>query len=499
MKYITRLFPLGIRVQLTLWYSLVFVALIVMAGILVYTRLQNLLAASLDTELQVQAQQIANDILRENGTIKITDATAELPGFDAADRVVHVSPADVNLGVLVRVLDLQGRSYRATPAFSLLLVPNESVTAPLHGRPWQGTIVTRDGQAVRLYSRALVQDGVMFGVIQVGTSLAQLETALREVIETFLLIAPGILIVGALISYWLAGRAFAPIDRLIQAARAIQAGNLQQRVPVPRARDEVRRLAATLNEMIERLEQVFLRQRRFVADASHELRTPVAVIRSKADMALLSVYSPDDYLRLFSSISTEAQRLSHLLADLLVLARMDERQMHLDKESVRLDQLVQAVAAEAQPLADQHQVTLQVQANTPVTILGDEARMIQVVMNLLENAMSYTNPGGQVTLCVQQDGKQAKLTVEDTGIGIAKEHLPHLIERFYRVDLARAQTDRSHSGLGLSIVDGIVKAHDGILQIESQPGQGSTFHIILPSSDIKEPLSLSSEIPNGSR
>jgi heavy metal sensor kinase len=480
MKRIYRSYPLGIRLQLTLWYSIVFACLMLLSALLFYTRFQMSLAGSLDTELQLQAQQIADDITNDNGGMTIHDATAELPGFDPRDLAPRVPPADVNLGVLVRVLDKNGVPFRTTPAFRTLLVPSQSVTQPLHGLPWQGTISTADEQPVRLYSRALVEDNVIFGIVQVGTSLTQVETILRDVSVELLLIAPVMLILGGLISYWLAARALVPIRRLIRTARKIKAGDLRQRVPVPRAHDEVHHLALTLNEMIERLEQTFTRQQRFVADASHELRTPVAVIRNKADMALMLVFSPDEYLTVFRSIYSETERLTNLISNLLLLARSDEGQMHLVKEAVQLDHLVQTVVATAEPLAAEHPVSVQVNASEPVAVLGDEARLIEVVMNLLENALIYTNAGGTVYLSVVVKDAQAILSVRDTGIGIAQKHLPHLVERFYRVDPARTRTAGGNSGLGLAIVDSIVRAHGGSLRIESQIGQGSTFTITLP-------------------
>jgi len=316
--------------------------------------------------------------------------------------------------------------------------------------------------------------------VQVGTSLTQVETTLRDVSLELLLIAPVMLLPGGLISYWLAARAFVPIERLIRTARKIKAGDLRQRVPVPRAHDEVRHLALTLNEMIERLEQTFTRQQRFVADASHELRTPVAVIRNKADMALMQIFTPDEYITVFRSIYSESERLTLLISNLLQLARSDEGQVHLVKEAVQLDDLVQTVAATAESLAAERHVSVQMHASEPVVVLGDEARLIEVVMNLLENALIYSNAGGTVYLSVVAKDAQAILAVRDTGIGIAQEHLSRLVERFYRVDPARTRTTGGNSGLGLSIVDSIVRAHGGSLTIESQVGQGSTFTITLP-------------------
>jgi heavy metal sensor kinase len=325
----------------------------------------------------------------------------------------------------------------------------------------------------------LTQDGKTFGVVQVGTTLSLVNTILYSVGTELLIISPVVLVLGALVSFWLASQAFAPMKRVIQAARAIKAGDLRQRVPLPRAHDEVYQLTLTLNEMIDSLEQTLARQRRFVADASHELRTPVTVIRSKTDLALLQVFNPSDYVGIFRAIHTEAERLGHLISDLLALARADEGQVCLEREVVQLDRLVEAVAATVEPLAAEKGVALEVKVTEPVRVSGDEARLMQMAMNLLENAIYYTNPGGNVLVAIHAKQAQACLVVRDTGIGIAPEHLPYLFDRFYQVDAARMGTEGGNNGLGLSIVDWIVKAHGGSIQVESQVGQGSTFTVLL--------------------
>lgn len=476
----THVWPLGIRVQLMLWYSLVFASLMALFGLLFYLRFQSTLATSTDTALQLQAQQVAGDMTEEKGTIVLHDATADLPGFDPADQKQHVPPSDVNLGVLVRVVDGQGMLFRSTPAFRTIIVPPQSVFQPLHGVPWQGTTTTVDGQPVRLYSRALTQEGRIFGVVQVATSLTQVQTSLHEVVLSVLVIAPFILLLGALGSFWLAGRALQPIGRLTQTALIIKGGDLQQRVPVPKAHDEVRSLAVALNEMLEQVEQAFLRQRRFVADASHELRTPVTVIRSKAKLALLHVFTPEEYPKVLQAIHSEAERLGRLISDLLALARADEGQVVLERERIHFDRLVEAVVATVDVIATQQQVRVELTASEAVCVCGDEARLMQVVMNLLENAIGYNEPGGVVFVSVQAKAGQVILTVRDTGIGIAEEHLPALFDRFYRVDVARRHNTGGNSGLGLAIVSWLVTAHGGTVCVESQLGVGSTFTVTLP-------------------
>ncbi len=340
--------------------------------------------------------------------------------------------------------------------------------------------MVKDDEEIRIYSQALLVHGSPFALVQVGESLQSIHTVLREQALILLLLTPIALFFTALVSFWLAGRAFAPIQRLTATAHKIGASDLQQRVPVPASHDEVYFLALTLNEMIARLDEAFKRQRRFVSDASHELRTPVAAIRSKTDVALLQERTGVEYRTILQHINAEAERLGLLISDLLALARADEGKVLLERESVQLDFLVSTVAITAEELAQQREITLIVQASEPMTVIGDEARLIQLVVNMLDNALNYTPAKGTVTLRLEHSADSARIIISDTGIGIAPEHLPFIFERFYRVDPAHQRQEGGSSGLGLAIADWVARAHGGTIQVESRPGEGSTFTVTLP-------------------
>lgn len=475
-----RSFPFSLRMQVAVWYTIVFAVMLLLTGAVFYKYLENSLETGVDTDLQLRAQQIASDFKLHNSTLTPQDIATILPDVSSTTQAQESSSANVDEGVLIRLLDNKGTLLGETPAFRELRIPTESWTQPLQGHPWQGIVHSAHDQEVRVYSRMLNLQGRPAVVIQVGVSLANLHTLLHSLVAALLIVGFLVLICCAVSSYWLATRSFAPIQRLAVTARKIKAGDLHQRVPVPATRDEVQYLAVTLNEMLDSLEQSFVQQRRFVADASHELRTPVAVIRNKAGIVLLGTPQFDETVTALQEIRTESERLSYLLADLLTLARGDEGQARFEHEEVQLDHLVETVVATTEILADERKITLTVQITSPVTVVGDEARLIQVVMNLLDNAIRYTNPGGQVWVSVEQTPKAARLTVRDNGIGIAPEHLPHIFERFYRTDHARQFTGGRSSGLGLSIVDWIVRMHGGAIDVKSQVGQGSCFIVMLP-------------------
>lgn len=487
----------GIRVQLTLLYTAIFALLILLFSIVLYSTLQAFLASGVDSALQLQAQQIADGISIDRGKINIQDVTGDLPGLDATATPgaqstvatqqtsdIHsieqpAAQSDVNIGILVRILNVKALIAYTSPAFGFLVVPSVSVTQPLHGIPWQGTVLAQNGQAVRLYSIPLIDNETVFGVLQVGESLAQLTATLQSMIIALLIVAPFVLLLSACGSYWLAKRAFRAIHHLTRTARNIKAGDLHQRVPVPRAQDEVHDLALTFNEMIERLERAFAQQRRFVADASHELRTPVTVIRTIAEVTLKEPFKPEECAEVLQDINAEAERLGQLINDLLLLARADEEQLSLDHDLVRLDQLASDVAAAMEPMAVERNIDLHVQQLESVTVLGDTARLIQIMMGLVDNAITYTNARGIIVLNVNVDSMYACFSVSDTGIGIAPEDIPHIFERFYRADPARSRA-AGGTGLGLAIVDWLVSAHHGSVTVDSHVGQGSTFTVKLP-------------------
>jgi two-component system, OmpR family, sensor kinase len=502
-ELLRRIRPPGMRIQLTLWFIMVFSILMLLFGAVFYLNLRSSLQTNFDSSLQLRTQQIAAGINEDKGTITIYDVTGALPGLTDTDAATDIatsksnpqttdSPttnpvtsektnADVNLGALVRILNIRGDVVYVTPAFLALNIPPASVTQPLHGNTWKSTVTAKNGQAVRLYSTALAENGTVYGVVQVGESLAPLGNTLQSVAIELLLIVPFVLILGALGSYWLAAHTFAPIDRLTRIARRIEAGDLHERVPVPRSKNEIQSLALTFNEMIERIDKAFTRQRRFVADASHELRTPVAAIRSMTDVVLAQSIpiENEEYVAVLRDVNAESERLGHLINGLLLLARSDENQVLFEHELVRLDLLAADVAATIEPLATERGITLEIVAKQPIMVKGDEVRLIQVIINLLDNAVTYSNKGDQVKLEVKREQNKALLIVSDNGIGIAKDHLDHIFERFYRVDPARSRVAGS-TGLGLAIVDWIVHAHDGSITVKSEVGKGTTFTVALP-------------------
>jgi heavy metal sensor kinase len=279
---------------------------------------------------------------------------------------------------------------------------------------------------------------------------------------------------------FLANRALAPIDRITRTAQRISAETLGGRNDLHGSNDEVGRLAWTFDAMLARLEAAFERQRRFTADASHELRTPLTAILGQIDVALERPREAESYRTTLTTIREQSQRLARLVGDLLFLARADARSVPIEVEAIDLGALLPAVIAQLEPLAAARKLSIEL-ALAPLRIYGHTDHLVRLFLNLLDNAIRYTPPGGRITLSCTSDQGEVAVRLSDTGPGIAPEHLPQLFDRFYRVDRGRNRA-QGGSGLGLAIAQTIAQAHGGRIAVESSVGQGSTFVVILPAA-----------------
>lgn len=278
----------------------------------------------------------------------------------------------------------------------------------------------------------------------------------------------------------LAARSLQPVAKMVSAARKISVENLRQRLERTESGDELDVLAATFNEMFERLEKQVARIRQFTADAAHELRTPLAALRGNAEVALSSKRPPEELRTAIAESIEEYDRLSRIADDLLLLARADAGQEFIRRARMRLDAAVDDVVDLFAPLAEARGISLQCSADEEVWIEGDDGRLRQMVGNLLDNAIKHTPTGGRVDVNLTPSNGTAELTVRDTGAGIPPEHVPHVFDRFYRAD--RARTREGGAGLGLAISRTIVEGHSGTIRLESGPGTGTTITVKLPAA-----------------
>ncbi len=330
----------------------------------------------------------------------------------------------------------------------------------------------------RAHFREVIYAGRFETNILVGRSLQHDILLLHRFGGMLFLSAISVLGVGLVGGWWFTGRAMRPLASMTTAAESISEQNLSQRIDVSETDSELGQLAEVLNRTFDRLQAAFERQVRFTADASHELRTPVAVILAQIELSLARQRSEQDYREALGTCMRASQRMKALIESLLVLARLDAGATELVLEPVALDSLIVDAVELIAPLADQRRIAIVCDV-LPLRVTGDRHRLAQVFVNLLTNAVRYNRDDGRIEVSVREAGDIAVVTIRDTGIGIAPEHLPHIFDRFYRVDPARSRSEGS-SGLGLAICQGFVAAHQGTLSATSTLGEGTTMELRLP-------------------
>ncbi|HUF84161.1 MAG TPA: ATP-binding protein [Acidimicrobiia bacterium] len=346
-------------------------------------------------------------------------------------------------------------------------------------------IVTRSSDGGPDY-RVLVRTSRDGGYRVLATPLSTVDATVSDLVRTVVVTAIVVVGLGAAIAWWIVRRGLRPVDRMVDTASAIAAGDLSQRVEHKSDRSELGRLATALDDMLAQLESAFAereasqaRLEQFVADASHELRTPVAAIRGYAELYRKGGLSEEEALaRAMARIEGESERMGRLVEDLLLLARLDQHQQ-LEADPVDLTELATDAVSDLRAVEPERPVTLD--APGPVVVHGDERRLRQVLGNLLGNARVHTPPGTPVHVAVAAVDGTARVTVADEGPGIAADHRRRIFERFYRADRSRARASGG-AGLGLSIVAGVVAAHDGRVEVDSPAGGGTTFTVQLPRS-----------------
>lgn len=457
---------LSIRAKLTLWYVSLAALVLVAFAVAIYLYLSRGLLNAIDTSLRNHAERIAQAV----GHPSETEEPSQPGVLILAPQFVSVVDRDGK--VTDQILDPEGHEVPVIkPALE---------RAANDWNPQYNEASLSETEHVRIITwPARDEDGEVFFVV-VGQSLRDIQRAQRQLLLLLAIANPVALLLAGLGGFWLANQALKPVDRLTRAAERIGRGNLSERVEEPRSGDEIGRLAATFNRMISRLEQAFDRERRFTADASHELKTPLAVLRGDIEVTLRRERSPEEYQRVLKSNLEEIEQLTKLTDDLLTLARSDADRSVLDLEEVRLDLLAGDACAYISPLAGAAGVALTYdEPDSAVTIEGDQKRLKQLLVNLLDNAIKYTPAGGSARLALTVEDSSAIIEVSDTGRGIPATALPHVFERFYR------QTDPRDSrvtgfGLGLAISKWIADAHGGSIRVESREGEGSRFTVRLP-------------------
>lgn len=459
---------LSIGLRLTLWYVAIFAVAQLIFGAGMWFLLQYRLYDIVDDNLESQAEDFKNYMLaqkKDASLVKLQEEVAEEYDLEHSGAYLQVYLGGGQW--LYRAAVLQKNPLAAFEPNAVGKPFFED--HPLDGRPFR-FIVERVEVNGHVYTAEI---GVLIDDV-VGTL-----SAFRSYLLMF---APLVLLVAASGGYWLSRRALSPVDALVRTARTISGTNLNSRLEKLNTGDELQRLSDTLNEMLDRIETAFLRVTQFTADASHELRTPISLVRTEAELALRRSRGEAEYKEALRHILLEAERTTSLIEQLLSLARADSGRETLNLRPVDLPETLRGVAEGWRQIASVR--NLQFITNLEegeLFVLGDETALRRVVGILLDNAFKYTPSPGTVSLFLQPQGEHAVITVQDSGVGIAEDEQDKIFERFYRVDKARSRA-LGGAGLGLAIARWIVSQHSGSIAVESGLGKGSAFHVKLPLS-----------------
>lgn len=457
----------SLRLQLTAWYLAFFSALFLLLCVLLYGALARSMEKRLDASLTLQASTAAKLFAEE-----LQEMHGDAEGA-AADVLGEMQPSGGVIAMLEDAEVLAGgaatlRVELAAAAQAARAMPGSETVVPLPRWGMHGA---------RAASHQLTYRGRRFTVLAVEP-LDSIAADLQSLRRTLAIALPLLVLVAGAGGYLLTRRGLAPLGAMGGQAGRITSQNLSARLEIGNAAEELTLLAASFNELLARLDQSFETMRRFVQDASHELRTPLAVIRGEADVALSRERPAAEYRESLATIQQEAQRLSRLVDDLLNLARADAGRVQLRIEELYLNDLLAECCRSVQPLAAARQIDLQCRCTGDVPFRGDEGLLRRMVINLLDNAVRYTAPGGTVKASLEAQGADVLIRIADTGIGIAPESAGRVFERFYRADPSRSR-EQDGFGLGLSIVKWIAESHHGQVELSSQPGEGSTFTVHL--------------------
>jgi heavy metal sensor kinase len=456
----------SLKFRLVVWYAGWLTFLFVVFGLFVYASLEYHLKRSLREALARRTRQVAD--LVQRSPLNWVALGREIQS--------HFAPESNNR--FTRVIVDGVVTYVAGAPADLSFVP---ATVPLPLVSGEGETFERrelpDGSALLIVVLSRATKERRF-VIEEGSSEARIQSTLHAWVAGLVLGLTFLILLAVLGGYVLVKRALEPVTRIIESAEGITSRNLNERLPIPRTQDELEQLSVALNRMIHRLDEAFQHTQRFLADASHELRTPLTIIQAELE-ALERMGSGPDVQEPARSALDEVARLRTIVEGLFALSRLDAGEALEQTAPFDLAELAATTTDQMCLLAVDKKIAITCDASAKVVVEGDRARLKQVIVNLLDNAIKFTAPGGQIHVRVSLREQRAILEVTDNGMGMPPEAIPHVFERFFRVDKARSR-DLGGAGLGLSIVKSICLAHRGRVEVESKEGHGSRFIVELP-------------------
>ena len=465
----------SLRFRITAWYAALLAGALLVFGVSVYLGLERYLYSNLHRTLTSECRTIGTELL--------VQLPEKRPPWLSTELNETYSP-EVN-SKFIRVIQ-EGRGVVYVSG-----APKDGSFDPLR-IPLPGNEEKGHSRRVRLDGRQLLIDASEFTtpdgsrfIVESGAPYRQIEVVLHGLLLTFAIYMPFIVSLAVGSGYWLMRRSLQPVDEITRRAEGITSTNLSERLPVIRTGDELERLSTSLNRMIERLDDAFQHINRFSADASHELRTPLTILQLELEGIAQSHRLNPALTDQIGSALEETHRMSHIVESLLAISRLDAGELKMDKIRLDLGALAASTAEQMKLLADEKSIQLSSDVAREVYVEGDRSRLQQVIVNLIANAIKYTQEGGKVEVHVCEKGSLAVLDVSDNGAGIPDYALPHVFERFYRADKARSRNSGG-AGLGLAIVKAICTAHGADVTVSSREANGSRFSVELPLFEVVE-------------
>ncbi|MBN2453137.1 MAG: HAMP domain-containing protein [Candidatus Omnitrophica bacterium] len=486
------MFYKSIRFKMTIAYMAILALTLSIFSAVLFHYVGRSLHENMDTLLRSKAEGIVHAI----GTYweaerlgpnrygaRIDESQGSINFATIAQRWVQEKSKDPKLlDIIVQIYDPNGTVVASSKnTQGIASISEESFMTVLDGKSLFSTLSpsfpTTKVIKFRIFVTPAIQNNQVEYVVQVASPLTSIQTTLDTLRLAIVILFPVTVLLTGIMGTLLATMTLRPVNTIISTIHTITAENMKLKLKLPGTRDEIDRLADTFNDMLARLDYAFTSQRRLFEDLSHDLKTPLTILKGEFEVVLKKMRSQEEYETILKSSLEEVNKIIHLADNLLMLASIEARKIIQERREIDLNLLVQGTVNRVKKLAEAKNVELSLVQNAGMTIKGDEQQLKQLFVNLLDNAIKYTGSGGRVTITIGRTSGSASVTITDNGIGMSKDQADHIFDRFYRIDKSRTEQG---FGLGLSIVKSVIDSHSGAIKVDSAPSRGTTFTVLLP-------------------
>lgn len=486
------MFHRSIRFKMTIVYMAIMAMTLSIFSVVLYHYVSRSLFENMDTLLRSKAEGVVHAIgtyweAERLGPNRYGARADELQGninfATIAQRWVQERSKDPKLlDIIVQIYDPNGTVVASSKSTQGIAgISDDTFLSVLEGKSLFDTLTpsfpTKKIVKFRVFVTPAVQNGQVEYVVQVSSPLTSIQTTLDTMKVALIILFPMTVFLTGMMGGLLAKMTLRPVDNMINTIHTITVENMKLKLKLPGTRDEIEKLAQTFNDMLARLDKAFTSQKRLFEDLSHDLKTPLTIIKGEFEVVLKKQRSQEEYESILRSSLEEVNKIIGLVDNLLMLASFEAQNIIPDRRELDLNLLIQSTVNRIKKLADEKHIEIAMAQDEGMLLRGDEEQLKQLFLNLLDNAVKYTSAGGKVAISVRRHNGSARIKIEDTGRGIEKDQVAHIFDRFYRVDSSRTEKG---FGLGLSIVKSVVDAHNGTIEVTSTPAHGTAFTISLP-------------------